>query len=81
MPNILFIYVLGIQPFFTYVNRAVVLVDLDAQVVSNCGEVVWLRHMSQSVVLATNRGLANIGKNIIRLCCQGACWLEIKWNY
>ena len=35
----------------TYVNGAVVLVDLDAQVVSDRGEVVRLRHMSQPVVL------------------------------
>ena len=35
----------------TYVNGAVVLVDLDAQVVPNCGEVVRLRHVTQPVVL------------------------------
>ena len=35
----------------TYINGAVVLVDLDAQVVSNCGEVVRLRHVAQPVVL------------------------------
>ena len=27
------------------------MVDLDVQVVANCGEVVWLRHVPESVVL------------------------------
>ena len=35
----------------TYINRTVVLVDLNAQVVSNGREVVWLRHVAQAMVL------------------------------
>ena len=35
----------------TYINWTVVLIDLDAQVVADRGEVVWLGHVAQSVVL------------------------------
>ena len=35
----------------TYINRTVVLIDLDAKVVADRGEVVWLGHVAQSVVL------------------------------
>ena len=35
----------------TYINRTVVLVDLNAQVVANGREVVWLRHVAQAMVL------------------------------
>ena len=36
---------------YTYINGAVVLVDLDVQVVANCGEVIRLRHVAKPVVL------------------------------
>ena len=35
----------------THVDGAVVLVDLDAEVVAYGGEVVWLGHVAQAVVL------------------------------
>ena len=38
----------------TYINWTVVLIDLDAQVVADRGEVVWLGHVAKSVVLRMN---------------------------
>ena len=35
----------------TYINWTVVLIDFDAQVVADRGEVVWLGHVAEPVVL------------------------------
>ena len=40
-----------------HVDGAVVLVDLDAEVVPDGGEVVWLGHVAQAVVLGEGEGV------------------------